>query len=224
MADHIGLIGGIGPAATDYYYRRIISKFAALDEPLELTIVHADTPTLLRNLELGEHSSQVAIYVRLTDSLVSAGAKCVVVTSIAGHFCIEQFKEVSALPVIDLIEAVDRSVRKRNLSRVGILGTLTVMESHFYSGLSSAETVIPPNNMIQNVHDAYLAIAKSAEVTDHDRTVFAAACKWFLDVAKVDAVMLGGTDLALVYTEDNAPFPIVDCAAIHADAIVETST
>ena len=28
-AMHIGLIGGIGPAATDFYYRRLISTFAS---------------------------------------------------------------------------------------------------------------------------------------------------------------------------------------------------
>ena len=46
----IGLIGGIGPAATDFYYRRLIATFAAQKTPLELTIAHADTPTLLGNL------------------------------------------------------------------------------------------------------------------------------------------------------------------------------
>lgn len=46
---HIGLIGGIGPAATDFYYRRLIAAFAARAQPLEVTIVHADTPTLLRH-------------------------------------------------------------------------------------------------------------------------------------------------------------------------------
>ena len=47
----VGLIGGIGPAATDYYYRRLISNFAAARRPLDMTIVHADTPTLLGHLE-----------------------------------------------------------------------------------------------------------------------------------------------------------------------------
>ena len=50
MAAHIGLIGGIGPAATDYYYRRIIAAYAESDLELGLTIAHADAPTLLRNL------------------------------------------------------------------------------------------------------------------------------------------------------------------------------
>lgn len=47
---HIGLIGGIGPAATDFYYQRLISNFTKRGRPLELTTVHADLPTLLANL------------------------------------------------------------------------------------------------------------------------------------------------------------------------------
>ena len=83
---HIGLIGGIGPAATDFYYRRLISTFASKKAALELTIVHADTPTLLSNLATNNASAQVVIYTRLTNRLFAAGAECVVVTSIAGHF------------------------------------------------------------------------------------------------------------------------------------------
>jgi len=32
--------------------------------------------------------------------------------------------------------------------------------------------------------------------------------------------MLGGTDLALAFNQQDAAFPLVDCAAIHVDAIV----
>lgn len=127
----IGLIGGIGPAATDYYYRRLISNFASRREPLEMTIVHADTPTLLSNLEKNDIESQVRVYNRLTNRLALAGAECVVVTSIAGHFCIDAFKERSPLPVIDLLREVDEAISQRRLERVGLLGTRTVMERIF---------------------------------------------------------------------------------------------
>ena len=46
----IGLIGGIGPAATDFYYRNLITRFASKDADLNMTIVHADAPTLVKNL------------------------------------------------------------------------------------------------------------------------------------------------------------------------------
>jgi len=60
---HIGLIGGIGPGATDFYYRRLISTFARKNATLELTIVHADTPTLLSNLTKNDAAAQTAIYI-----------------------------------------------------------------------------------------------------------------------------------------------------------------
>jgi aspartate/glutamate racemase len=43
---HVGLIVGIGPAATDLYYRFLITTLAARGVDLELTMAHADTPTL----------------------------------------------------------------------------------------------------------------------------------------------------------------------------------
>ena len=54
----IGLIGGIGPAATDYYYRRLIAGFAARGASLDMTIAHADTPTLLANQTNGAAAVQ----------------------------------------------------------------------------------------------------------------------------------------------------------------------
>ena len=36
----------------------------------------------------------------------------------------------------------------------------------------------------------------------------------------VEAIMLGGTDLALAFNEQTTDFPLVDCAGIHVEAIV----
>jgi aspartate racemase len=212
----IGLIGGIGPAATDFYYRRLISAFADKNTALELTIVHADTPTLLAHLASNDARAQIAIYKRLTDRLVAAGAGCVVVTSIAGHFCIGGFKDVSPLPVVDMIAAVSAAVKKRGLKRIGILGTRTVMETRFYGGIASAEIVPPSGNDLDSVHDAYVTMAASGVAT----AAFTAACQRLLKDRAVEAIMLGGTDLALIFNEETTDFPLVDCAGIHVEAIV----
>ena len=58
----IGLIGGIGPAATDFYYRSLIEKFASEDADLDMTIVHADASTLVKNLMDDNKDAQVSIY------------------------------------------------------------------------------------------------------------------------------------------------------------------
>jgi aspartate racemase len=216
---HIGLIGGIGPAATDFYYRRLISTFASRKAALDLTIVHADTPTLLGNLASHDGAAQVAIYTRLTNRLVAAGAECVVVTSIAGHFCIDAFKAVSPLPVVDIISEVDRAIEKRGLKRIGILGTRTAMETHLFGGVTSAEIVPPSGTDLDDVHHAYVTMAAAGVATDAQRAVFTAACQRLLKDSGVEAIMLGGTDLALVFNDQTSDFPLVDCAGIHVEAI-----
>ena len=216
---HIGLIGGIGPAATDFYYRRLISTFASRKAPLELTIVHADAPTLLGHLARNDVAAQVAIYMKLTKRLVAVGAECVVVTSIAGHFCIEAFKAVSPLPVVDIIAEVNKAIAQRGFERIGILGTRTVMETRFYGGVSTATIVPPEGPDLDDVHQAYVTMASSGVVTDEQRAVFDAVSQKLLTAGGAQGIMLAGTDLVLAFNESDTPFPLIDCAGIHADAI-----
>jgi aspartate racemase len=217
----IGLIGGIGPAATDFYYRRLISRFASKKAALELTIVHADTPTLLGNLASNDAASQVAIYMKLTNRLAAAGAGCVAITSIAGHFCIDSFKASSVLTVVDLISEVNRAIAQRAFKRIGILGTRTVMETRLYGSLSGIEVIPPSGHDLEDVHKAYVAMAASGVVTEAQSAVFTAVSKRLLGESGVEAIMLGGTDLVLAFNERDTEFPLIDCASIHADAIAK---
>jgi aspartate racemase len=218
---HIGLIGGIGPAATDYYYRALIAEFARAGAPLDLTIVHADAPTLLANLATNALDAQVAIYARLTERLAAAGADCVAVTSIAGHFCIDGFAAISPLPVIDMVTAIGAAITARGLRRIGVLGTRTVMETRLYGSISNAEIVPPAGKMLDDVHQAYAAMATAGAVTAAQRAVFDTAARQLLNNDKVEAIMLGGTDLALAFDAATAGFPLVDCAGIHVQAIAD---
>jgi len=216
---HLGLIGGIGPAATDFYYRRLIAAFAERNAELQLTIVHADAPALLHNLATANIADQVAIYQHLANRLAAAGADCVAITSIAGHFCIEAFKPVSALAVVDMIEHVSLAITRMGLRRLGILGTRTVMETQLYGCLPQVAVVSPNGRRLHDVHEAYSAMAIAGFATEAQSATFHAAAQSLLRDDQVDAILLGGTDLTLIFDQATAQFPVIDCAAIHADAI-----
>ena len=220
---HTGLSVGIGPAATDFYYRRLIAALAASDVPLDLTLAHADTKTLLRNQAAGNGPAQVAIYLRLADRLKAAGAAALAITSIAGHFCIGELMEISPLPVIDLLSVVDRRLADRGLRRVGLLGTRVVMETRFYGAARGTEIIPPAGNALQAVHDAYVAMASSGSVTAAQRDTFFSAGRAMLRDQGAEAIMLGGTDLALAFNGQDPGFPVFDCAAVHADEIARTA-
>lgn len=218
---HIGMIVGIGPAATDYYYRHLISAMASEGHDLQLTMAHADTPTLLRHQAENNQAAQVAIYVQLAERLKLCGVERIAVTSIAGHFCIDAFKKVSPIPVIDLLETVKAEMDHLGHKKVGLLGTRVVMTSRFYGVLEGVE-VVPPAAELQEVHDAYVAMASMGVATEQHREVFMRAARALIDQHGCESIMLAGTDLALVFNKKSDPgFRIFDCAEVHAAAIAQ---
>ena len=160
--------------------------------------------------------------MRLTKRLAAAGAECVAVTSIAGHFCIADFKSLSPLPVIDMISEVNRAIEQRGLRN------WHTRNSHrhgtrFYGGVAHAQIIPPSGQDLDAVHQAYVEMAASGIVTEAQSKVFNTVSERLLHTAGAQAIMLGGTNLALAFDEKDAGFPIVDCAGIHADAITRLS-
>ncbi|HEX8798557.1 MAG TPA: aspartate/glutamate racemase family protein [Terriglobales bacterium] len=218
---HIGMIVGIGPAATDYYYRYLIKAFGLANRDLQLTMAHADSKTLLKNQAEGNNQAQVDIYVSLADRLQKCGVERLAVTSIAGHFCIRQFMVVSPIPVIDLLDTVRREVSRRGYKRLGLLGTRVVMETRFYGALEPAQ-VIAPVEMMSEVHDAYVAMATAGAATNEQREVFLQAGRLLTTEHGCESILLAGTDLGLVFNSAfDARFVTFDCAEVHAAAIAD---
>jgi aspartate racemase len=213
------MIVGIGPATTDYYYRLLISALAKAGRDLQLTMAHADTKTLLEHQAQGNVAAQAGIYLRLTERLQRCGVERIAVTSIAGHSCIDAFKEASPVPVINLLDVVQAEVSRRGLRRVGLLGTRVVMETGLYGVLKGVEVVAPQTDLLA-VHEACVAIAGAGVATPAQGEVFMRAGATLTSRPGCEVIMLAGTDLALVLKQGDKPgFEILDCAHLHATAI-----
>ncbi len=220
---HVGLIGGIGPAAADLYYRGLIDAMKVEGADLELTIAHADAPTLVRNFEARQPEAQAEIFLRLTDRLATAGADFVAITSIGGHFCIEQFQPRSPLPVINMIEAMNAHLATQGFKSVGLLGTDTVMTTRFYGGVTSTEILLPPPWVIDKVHRAYVDMALAAAVDAEQQKIFFDAGQALADRG-AETILLGGTDLFLAFDGETVLFETLDCAGVHIDAIARAAS
>jgi aspartate racemase len=81
---HIGLIGGIGPAATEFYYRGLTDRHAKSGTRLELTIANAEVSDLTQNLTQKNARKQAEIFAALIARLKAAGAQAAAVTSMGG--------------------------------------------------------------------------------------------------------------------------------------------
>jgi aspartate racemase len=221
---HIGLIGGIGPAATDFYYRGLIDRHAASGIPLEATICHADVREMSRNLNDRAPGRQAEIFARLVGRMKAAGAGAAAITSMGGHFCVNELIPISPLPVLNAIPEVAAEIGRRGLKRIGIMGTRTVMESRLYGSLTSVDAVVPEGDALDQVHTAYVTMATAGRVSDAQRQTFLEQGRKLCRERGAEAIMLGGTDLFLAFEGIDPGFPLVDCADIHVDAIYRTSS
>ena len=221
---HIGLIAGIGPAATDFYYRGLIDRYRAAGKPLTLTMAHADVGEMGRNLGTGETRRQAEIFAELIGRMKAGGATIAAVTSMGGHFCIDDLLPISPLPLVHGVAAVAGEIRRRGLATVGIIGTRTVMNTRLYGALPFAKVVAPEGDLLDRVHEHYVGMADVGIVTEEHRAVFFEAGRKLCREHGAEAVMLGGTDLFLAFRDHDPGFPVIDCADIHVEAIFRHAT
>jgi len=220
---HIGLIGGIGPAATEFYYRGLIDRHARAGTELDVTIAHASVREMGANLAAGAAQVQAESFARLLQRLAAAGAELAAVTSMGGHFCIRELEAISPLPLLNAVPEVDAEIRARGLGTVGILGTRTVMESALYGGISDARVLRPEGDALGEVHTAYITMAGEGRVTEAQRRVFFTAGRQLCQERGAEAIVLGGTDLFLAFAGEDCGFPTLDCADVHVEALYRRS-
>ena len=220
---HIGLIGGIGPAATEFYYRGLIDRHARSNTALDLTIAHADVREMARNLANRDARKQADAFAPLLRRLAAAGADAAAVTSMGGHFCIRELEAISPLPLLNALPEVDAAIGARKLKTVGILGTRMVMETRMYGAIASAAVVVPEGEALDEVHKNYSEMAIAGRVTDAQRRVFFAEGQKLCRDRGAEIVLLGGTDLFLAFQGHDCGFPVLDCADVHVEAIYKRS-
>ena len=220
---HIGLIGGIGPAATDFYYRGLIERHARSNTALELTIVHADVREMARNLTNRDASKQAAVFAPLIARLAAAGASAAAITSMGGHFCIRELEPQSPLPLLNALPEVNAAILRAGFKAVGIIGTRMVMETRMYGAIASVAVVVPAGDELDRVHASYSEMAIAGRVTESQRRVFFEAGERLCRERGAEVVLLGGTDLFLAFEGHECGFPLLDCADVHVEAIYQRS-
>jgi aspartate racemase len=217
----VGIVGGLGVGATVDYYKRITAACKALGVVPDLAIVHADVDKgqgFVREGRLDQLANYLAGFI---ERLGRAGAQAAVLPAVTPHICISELTSRTKLPLINIVEAIGAELGKRQLRRVALFGTTFTMQGSLWGQLSGVEIVKPQPDEIAFVGRAYQRILDTQRGHDEDT---AGLRRIAADLQKrdgVEAILLAGTDLAVIFDEQTAGFPCIDCARVHIDSIVE---
>jgi aspartate racemase len=216
----IGLIGGLGVGATVHYYQELAKAHVANKRIMSLAMVHADVDHVRGAVEAGDKQKLASYLAGLIGRLQAAGADFAVVPAVAPHIAIDELIELSPLPIVNLIAEIKSAIKIRQTRRVALFGTRYAVESRLFGRLDDVEVIIPQPAEVDYIHNTYFQIV-AGSVTKAYREGLSRLAHNLIEREHVDAIILAGTDLALVFDESSTDFPNIDAARLHLEAIAQ---
>ncbi|RXH55059.1 aspartate/glutamate racemase family protein [Granulicella sibirica] len=215
----IGLVGGLGPAATVFYYRELLRMLKAAKLAPAIFIAHANVSYVLEAIA-GDRLEEVAGYLGgLLASLEVAGAGITAITAVGPHIA-AQYLSPSKARRIDLIETMLAAIEELGVRRIALLGPKKVVETALFGRLDRFEVVMPHASVIERLHELYFGIVR-------DEAAPASVVNELEEIALglhdcgAEAVVLAGTELSLAFDPARERgFPVLDAGRLHIDAIV----
>jgi aspartate racemase len=217
----LGLIGGLGVGATVHYYQELVKAHATRGLTLRLLIVHADVSRVLAYVRDGNIIELAEYLASLVRQLQGGGADIAAVSAITPHICVSELTRLSPLPLVNLVAEVADEIRRRSLKRVALFGTRFVMESALFGQLAGvAEVIQPQPGEIDSIHEIYLQLVSDGAGSDRQFRSLTEIAHTLCARDGVEAIVLAGTELSLVFNKGNTDFPHVDCAGLHIEAMM----
>jgi aspartate racemase len=215
----LGLIGGLGPGATVYYYRGLLAAHAAAGKAARLLIAHADVNQVRAFVENDDRAGLARYLAGLVSSLSAGGAEMGAIVAITPHICAAELTAISPLPLIDIVSEVAAEIQARRLRRVALLGTRFTVESRMFGRLG-VDVIMPKASEIEQIHNTYMD-ALNDRSTPEQIDELRQLARTLISRDGADAVLIAGTDLSVVLNERNAGFPTIDCADVHIRVIAK---
>ena len=217
----IGLIGGLGPGATTHYYQVLLRAHATRQTKPDLVIVHADVGQVLGLAGQGDLSGLAQYLAGFIARLEKAGATAAAIPAITAHICMPMLKPLSRLPMISIVDVVRSELAKRGLRRLALFGTRFTVESDMFGQLVDFEIVRPRAEEAETIYRIYGELVAAGVGTNAQARTVRDIATAVVTRESVEAIVVAGTELALIVDEDRAGYPIVDCTRLHVEALAD---
>jgi aspartate racemase len=227
----LGIIGGIAPESTIEYYRQVISLYrerTGHGSYPSIVINSIDLKRLLETVGAGRLSELADYLVTELGCLAAAGADVALLASNTPHIVFDEVRSRSPIPLLSIVEATAAVARELGFRRVGLLGTRFTMQARFYPSVFAEQgvaVVSPAPDEQEYVHSRYVGELVNGVFRDETRQGVLAVIDRMKHRDGIEAMILGGTELPLLFREGPVPaLPLLDTTRIHVERAVSYLT
>jgi aspartate racemase len=222
----LGIIGGTSWSSTALYYdhinRGVAQRLGGLHSAL-LVLENLDLAPIAEMELSGDWDGVTKVHLEAAKRLEAAGAEGVIITSNTGHKVYDAVSPHLGVPMLHIGDAAAERLVADRRTRVALLGTrFTMTEPHVRSRLEARGINLVPidPDWIREVDRIiFQELAAGRVVRDSQRKLKTLITE--LAKQKVQAVVLGCTELVLAVDVRANVLPVYDTTAIHARACVE---
>jgi len=209
----VGVIGGMGPAATVQFLARLQALTpAARDEDHLRLLVDCNPHVPDRNAAArGEGPSPGPVLAAMARGLERAGAQILVMPCNTAHADASAITSACEAPFIDLIETARDETMALAPRRVGILAADGCLAAGLYQRAFAAAgvAVVLPKDAAQAQFMALLYRIKAGDTGEAVRAGMRALAAGLIE-AGADVVLAGCTEIPLVLGQADVAAPLVD--------------
>ncbi len=216
----MGLLGGLGVGATLHYYQNLAKGHDEQGRTLDIVITHSETSRVFEYVQAGDRDGLAKYLLGFIRRLKAAGAEFAVIPAITPHYCIRELISASPLPLFNIFDPLVEELTARGVRRVAVFGTRYVMESSLYGFAGDVEIIRPTGEEMEYIHSTYLELLQKGAGTEEQHRNMTAIAHTLQKRDGAEAILMAGTDLAVLFNEGNTEFPYVDCAALHVKRIL----
>ncbi|OHT45470.1 aspartate/glutamate racemase family protein [Flavobacterium tructae] len=223
----IGLIGGISWVSTADYYKLInegINKELGGLNFSECLIYSFNYADIKKNNDANDWDATFNLLLKGCLFLKQGGAEAIVLCANTMHLIADRLEKAIDLPIIHIATETALAIQKKEVKKVGLMGTKFTMELDFFKDKlaeKGIETIIPKNDADRDfMHATIFEELGRGLVTE-------ATKKRYLEIADqlikegAEGIILGCTEIPLVIKPEDVAVPVFDTTLIHSMAAVQ---
>lgn len=224
MSEFLGVLGGMGPAATADFLAKLVAATPARSDQDHLPVIAQSIPTIPDRSRaiLGQGPSPLPALKAGLARLRAAGCALAVMPCNSAHYWFEAL--AGELPMLHIVDAVAAALKGRGIESgpIGLLATGGTVAAGIYQDRLAGtgfEILVPTAADQADLVDASIQAIKAGQWAAAHRALRLALDR--LQARGVRATVLGCTELPLVLRPDAAAAsPLIDSTAALAEACV----
>ena len=210
----IGILGGMGPAATADMFQKFIKLTPAHCDQEHIPLLISSIPDIPDRTECILHGGEdpESVMEKYVHGLENAGATCIIIACNTAHYWFDHLKAKSHVDMLSIIDATIDEVIATGKQKIGLLATDATLATGLYKKRIEEQglTFIRPNEESQKKVMESIYLLKSGE-TEHSIELMSQQ-RDELTKQGAEVIILGCTEVPIILAKDmeNQPHLYVD--------------